>query len=121
MRISDWSSDVCSSDLNNLGAITLNADYYWSDDLIYTTTRLPSYDVVNARLEWSDVAGRPIDLSVFAKNLFDKEYLSTGGVAGVGMGWVSAVYGAPRMYGLGLRVRFGDCTTRPEQYSINYK
>src|SRR3546814_20525031 len=33
--------------LNNLGAIPLTADYYWSADLIYHTPRYPSYKPAN--------------------------------------------------------------------------
>ncbi|WP_404476499.1 TonB-dependent receptor [Novosphingobium sp. BL-52-GroH] len=91
----------------NLGELSANADYYHSSPLKFVNTSLPAYGVVNARIEWRDVAGKPIDLSVYATNLFDKSYAAIGAVSGAALGFDSAIYGPPRQYGLSLRYRFG--------------
>jgi len=68
----------------------------------------PGYTLVNADLRWANFMDRPVDLSLFVTNLFDKKYLSsagsvsTRGQIGVGQG----AYGAPRMFGGSVRYRF---------------
>lgn len=70
-------------------------------------TKLPAYSLVNARVDWRNVAGKGFDLGIFATNLTNKKYLSTIlGNAGT-LGSVSSSPGAPRMYGLVLKLAFG--------------
>ena len=67
---------------------------------------LPSLDLWNASLNWEEIAGLPLDVSLFGTNLSDEEYY--GFVPGLGAnGLETAVLGQPRMYGLRLRYRFG--------------
>jgi iron complex outermembrane receptor protein len=92
----------------SVGEIVFNADYYWSDKLPFSGTFSPSYDLVNARLDWNAIAGSPIDVSVFSRNLFNKEYQSTGAAAGAFLGFTTAIYAPPRTFGVELRYRFGQ-------------
>ncbi len=92
----------------SLGQVVFNADYYWSDKLMYVGTSLPSYDVVNARLDWNSVAGSPIDVSIYCRNLLDKEYMAAANASGAFLGFTSAIFAPPRTYGLELRYRFGS-------------
>lgn len=55
----------------------------------------------------ADVAGYPVDLSLYMTNVFDKQYRQIGAVSGAGLGFDSALFGAPSQYGVTLRYRFG--------------
>lgn len=88
--------------------LAFSGDYYHSSKQEFVTTDLPAYDLVNARIDWNNVAGRPVDLSFYMTNVFDVNYQPVGSVAGTGLGFVAVAYGAPRQYGVSLRVRFGQ-------------
>ncbi|WP_010545775.1 TonB-dependent receptor, partial [Sphingomonas elodea] len=64
---------------------------------------VPSYDLVNARIGVRLDKGR-LDLSVWARNLFDKRYFQTLSVANTGL--VSAILGDPRTLGATLRTKW---------------
>ena len=51
--------------------------------------------------------GNPIDVRAYVKNLTDEEY-ATGGTSVWTTGFITAILGAPRTYGLELRYRFGE-------------
>lgn len=94
------------------GAITASADFSWQDT--YFSSLLPTlvdpnpaYGVVNARLSWERVLGSRFDVSVFASNLTNKTY-ALGGYPVAALGFDSAIYGEPRMFGVSLKFRFGD-------------
>lgn len=90
----------------SIGEIVFNADYYWSDKLSYSGTFLPSYDVVNARLDWNRIGGTAIDASIYARNLFDEEYAAAANASGAFLGFTTAIFAPPRTYGVELRYRF---------------
>src|SRR3546814_5024196 len=57
------------------GALSVRADFYHTSEFAAQYgVKLPGYDVTNARLDWEDIRGTGLDLSVFVRNLFDKEY-----------------------------------------------
>ena len=96
----------------NLGDLVLSADYSFQEhmltgDPLDPIAFYPAYGVANARLDWNNLASKPIDLSLFVTNLADNTYQIGGfpiyGEAGIN----SAIYGEPRMYGIQLRVRWG--------------
>ena len=64
---------------------------------------MPSYGVANARIGVRLDDGL-IDLSLWAKNLFDKDYVDTLSVANTGL--VTATVGDPRTIGVTLRSKF---------------
>lgn len=94
--------------LGELGSLVANADYYWSDDIVYGAYTGPSYQVVNLRLDWNNVGGRPLDLSLFMRNVFQEKYTATVGLAAASPGSLSLVYGDPRLFGVQARIRFGQ-------------
>nr|WP_293985699.1 TonB-dependent receptor [Sphingobium sp.] len=94
--------------LGDLGELGATADYYHSSPLSFVNTSLPAYDLVNARLDWRNVAGRPMDIGIYVTNAFKENYQAIGAVSGGGLGFNTAIYGAPRQYGLTLRYRFGS-------------
>jgi len=69
---------------------------------------IPSYDLLNLNLNWDKVAGSPVDLALFATNVTKEVYpVNTGG------GWNSSgigdwLLGVPRMYGVRVKVSFGQ-------------
>jgi len=84
------------------------ADYSWRSSY-YTAVSdsryslVPSYGVANARIGVRLDDGL-IDLSLWAKNLFDKDYVDTLSVANTGL--VTATVGDPRTIGVTLRSKF---------------
>jgi len=92
----------------SIGELVGSLDFYHTSDVPLGDISLPGYDIFNARIDLNNVGGAPIDLSVYARNLFDKEYLSTGTVTSAALGITSAIYGPPRMYGVSVRYRFGS-------------
>jgi len=67
--------------------------------------RLPAYGVLNARADWKNVMGHPVDLSAFCDNLTNKTYLTLMNNAWT-LGEDVGQYGPPRMYGVSVRVHF---------------
>jgi iron complex outermembrane receptor protein len=69
---------------------------------------LPATDLLNLNLNWMSVAGRPVDLALFATNVTDKQYYTYIPGIGVGTGFETAQLGMPRMYGARIRLHFGN-------------
>jgi iron complex outermembrane receptor protein len=98
--------------------LSLFVNYSWTDEqhteaLVLEQNqpgeRLEAYGLVNATLEWKNIAGVPVDVSVFGTNLADKEYrISNTDVYQVGslLSW-GTIYGEPRMYGVRARYNWG--------------
>ena len=98
--------------LGAAGEASFQLSWYTQDEFQITDINdpngtVPSYDILNASVDWRDVMGRPIDVRAYVKNLTDEEY-STGGVSVWTTGFVSTILGPPRTYGLELRYRFGE-------------
>ena len=91
----------------SFGKTVLSVDFYHSSKVQVSDVTLPSYDLVSARLDVNNIGGSGFDASVFARNLFDKQYLTSGNVSSNVLGLSSAFYGTPRTYGVELRFRFG--------------
>src|SRR3546814_12395796 len=68
MRISDWSSDVCSSDLHQ-SSVALTDTSALNPNAIE-----PAYTTLDFSLNWKDVMGQPVDLGVFLTNATNKLY-----------------------------------------------
>lgn len=68
-------------------------------------TLVPEHALVNARIGIRTSDGS-WDLSLWARNLFDKNYYSSLTVAGFNSGQVNGAIGDPRTYGLTLRARY---------------
>jgi iron complex outermembrane receptor protein len=97
---------------NSNGKVTLSADWSWQDQTYNTNVpglvpTYPSYGSGNARIDWRDVMGRPFDLGVFVTN-FTNKAAPLGGYPIDTLGFDSVIYNEPRMWGVSLKVRFGD-------------
>jgi iron complex outermembrane receptor protein len=108
-----WSASVggdVSQPLNDNGAeVYLHGD--WSYRSSYYTVAsdsryglVPAYGIVNARLGVRFGEDGRYDLSVFGRNLFDKDYYQTLGVQAYGL--ITATLGDPGTYGATFKVRF---------------
>ncbi len=91
----------------SLGRTVLSFDFYHTSRVQVSDVFLPGYDLVNARLDFNDIGGSGFDASLFTRNLFDKQYLTSGNVSSAVLGATSAFYGTPRTFGLELRYHFG--------------
>ena len=81
------------------------------DDGLFNVTggvQQPGYALVNGRIDWNNVMGNPVDIGLFVRNLFDKDYkLTGGGLISSQLGTSTTLYNEPRTYGIQLRARFG--------------
>lgn len=97
----------------SIGSLTLSADYSWqgrvntSDISPLLETSYPSYGLLNARIGLANVGGSGVEASLFATNLTNKTYILGGFPLGDAIGFESALYGEPRMYGASLKFSFG--------------
>jgi len=65
------------------------------------------YSLLNLNLNWTSIFQAPLDLSVFATNVLDEEYMTfIGGTYNV-LGFESRNVGSPRTIGARLKYRFG--------------
>jgi len=93
-----------------VGDVSVGATYTFVGEQIVTASqyaKLPSYQLLNLNMNWREVAGRPVDLSVFATNVLGEKYTVTVNDMFNSRGFVSRLLGEPRMYGMRLRYRFG--------------
>lgn len=97
----------------NAGEATAQFDVYTqsktqlSDDNILPEGINPGYTTMNARLEWRQPFGQPLDLGVWVRNIADKKYYTSGvSVAGAGLGYTVKTIGAPRTIGISARYEF---------------
>jgi iron complex outermembrane receptor protein len=69
---------------------------------------LPATNLLNLNFNWNDIAGRPVDLSLFVTNLTNQKYWVNMANAFASTGYESIMLGQPRMYGARVRLRFGS-------------
>lgn len=79
-----------------------------------TPIKIKPYTLLDLNANWSRVMGSAFDIAIFAKNLTDKEY-TTSGIAQYGsdaqhlsLGLQAETIGAPRTFGVELRYHFGE-------------
>ncbi|HLZ07501.1 MAG TPA: OmpA family protein, partial [Chloroflexota bacterium] len=111
---------------SSFGSLDVAATYSWTGQQPYDTglnpkvTTLPSYDVLNLRVDWTNVFERPVDVAFFMTNALDHTY-ATGGVPVYGvLGLDSFTYSEPRMFGFSVKYRFGgpsEESTEPAAYT----
>jgi iron complex outermembrane receptor protein len=93
------------------GSISAQLDYsftssFWSDIRNFSASQLPSYALIDARLEWHSQSGH-WQVAAFANNLADKRYYTIGYDLSTVTGSDSLVPGKPRWLGVELRYGFG--------------
>jgi iron complex outermembrane receptor protein len=89
------------------GDLVANADLFVTDDFGgQQGEKLPGYHLVNARLDWKSAGDTGIDLGIYVKNLFKKEYFSAASVLLQSFPVNSVYAGEQRTWGLTARYRF---------------
>lgn len=99
--------------IGDAGEFFINGNYSYQSRVSTAQTNssfynfLPSYGLLNANIGLRDVAGRPLDISLFATNI-----TKTAKPVGVldqyyAAGFVGLTYNEPRMYGVRVGYRFG--------------
>ena len=66
----------------------------------------PAYGLLNLRFEWNKVMNSNADLALFANNALNKHYLSTNYSLWNEIGFASAIYGPPALYGIEATYHF---------------
>jgi iron complex outermembrane receptor protein len=67
----------------------------------------PGYHNLNARLDWNNIAGHPVDASLFVKNIADDTRVVAIANFLNNLGINNAIYDEPRTFGVQVRARFG--------------
>jgi iron complex outermembrane recepter protein len=89
------------------GALILNGDLYMTDDYGgQQGFQLKGYSLANTRLDWKGIAGSNLDLGVFVKNVFDKQYQSGVSIILPNQPFNSIYIGAPRTWGVEAKYSF---------------
>jgi iron complex outermembrane recepter protein len=96
------------------GALDYHIDLYgqsafWFSNLggtIQPGTQLPPYTLVNMRLDWDDMFGKAVKISLFVKNLTGRLYYTGGSPGAQNYSVESATFGMPRTYGVVIRKNF---------------
>lgn len=97
-----------------LGKVNFRAEMYGQDSMYFSNTansltpdtELPSYHVVNARLNWGNVLKSQFSAALFGKNLTGEEYFVGGMPLGASLGHNAAAVGEPRTYGVELTYQY---------------
>lgn len=97
---------------NNLGDFAISADYSWqsrtntNETNPAVLTSYPSYGLLNGRIELNNIGNSGFDVAMFATNLTNKKYILGGFPLATALGFETALYGEPRMYGISGKFRF---------------
>lgn len=97
----------------SLGRVSLGATYLYTSSQVTSAAAVtpfgtvPSFEIFNLNLNWDSVGGAPVDLALFATNLFNEKYYTFMGGGWQSTGIEYGTMGMPRMYGARLRFRFG--------------
>ncbi len=98
----------------SLGEMSVYAEVYGQDEMYFSNTadsiapdtKLPSYELVNARLSWTGIMGTDFSGALFGKNLTDEEYFVGGMALGASLGHNAAAVGEPRTWGVEVSYDF---------------
>jgi len=87
--------------------LIFNADFYVTDDFGgQTGVSLPGYEVANARIDWKDIAQSGFDLSIYVKNVLDKNYFISPVILGLPIPVATVYTGEPRTWGISAKYSF---------------
>lgn len=99
----NWTLPVHPAD----GDLVFNADVFMTADFGgQYGEKLPGYNLVNARLDWKNIAHTGLDLGIFARNLTNEHYFAAPDVLLKSFPVNSVAVGDPRTYGVVARLTF---------------
>lgn len=98
-----------------VGEISLSGTIYHQTAVAYSDDNInfapafgAAYTIANFGINVDRVGDTPLDLTLYLKNAFNKEYVTAGGVINSGIfGFGSLYFGEPRTFGATLRYSFG--------------
>jgi iron complex outermembrane receptor protein len=95
----------------SLGDASISATYSWQSHIQFSDREVggivPAHGLLDVRVDWNDIAGRPVDASFYMSNATDQVYMEGGTIVYNALGLNSILLGEPRMWGFQLRYRFG--------------
>jgi len=109
---------------NSLGQLVVRQDIYSQSYFYYTNlggsvnvppngigpldphTKIGGYTLLNARLEWDDIAGSRVHAAAYVKNMLNKQYEVGGNGLGAVIGVDCVILGTPRLAGLEVGLKF---------------
>ncbi|RLP55840.1 MAG: hypothetical protein D6160_00015 [Ketobacter sp.] len=97
-----------------LGLLTLRTEVYAQSAQYFSNaaatiapgTKLPGYELLNARLNWSGIMDSRFSVALYGKNLTNEEYFVGGMTLAAALGHNAAAVGEPRTYGAELNYQF---------------
>lgn len=105
--------------MGDAGELRLMLDGYWQsrtagnaiNKLNGTNIDMPGafqsgYGLYNARLSWNDIFGQPLTVSLWGKNLTDREYYTSTSTQYETFGNSAGYFGEPRTYGMDVKYSF---------------
>jgi iron complex outermembrane receptor protein len=113
-----WSGTVYAQATESLperlGDLSLRGDYYLQSDQYFSNlnntinpgTLLPSYKLINLKLDWTKIGGTGLGGGLYVRNLANERYYVGGIPQGADLGLNQASPGRPRMYGIDLKYSF---------------
>lgn len=99
----------------SLGVIALSTNVYYQSRTLFDDSVLQDpnrrgfqkkYAMVDARLDWNDISGSPLDVALFARNITNHTHYIGYGNNLQSLGMSQATYNEPRTYGVQLRIQF---------------
>jgi iron complex outermembrane recepter protein len=69
-------------------------------------TKIGGYTLLNARIEWNNIAGSRFHAAAYVRNMLNKQYEVGGLGLGAGVGTDAVLLGTPRIAGVELGLRF---------------
>jgi iron complex outermembrane receptor protein len=94
------------------GDVTVSANFVFTSDQQAVTAAasafhtIPSYELLNLDLTWSQVMDTPVDASIFATNVLDEHYWTFVSGTFNATGFETRSLGQPTMFGARLRYNF---------------
>jgi iron complex outermembrane receptor protein len=96
------------------GSLNYHVDVYGQSTFYFSNlggtiqpgTQLPAYTLLNMRVDWADMFGKSLKVSLFVKNVTDKLYYTGGSAGAQNFSVESATFGMPRTYGVYVRTDF---------------
>jgi iron complex outermembrane receptor protein len=98
---------------DNIGDVSLALTYSYQSSWKGPSANLPldwvhGYGLLDIHLDWNGIAGQPLDASVFVKNATDQIYKTGIFDVYTALGYATASYGPPQMFGVQFRYQFGS-------------
>jgi iron complex outermembrane recepter protein len=116
--VPEWSGSIYADTRwplpGDKGSLNYHIDVYGQSSFYFSNlggtiqpgTELPSYTLLNMRLDWAEIFGSNVKVSLYGKNLTDKLYYTGGSAGAQNFSVESATFGMPRTYGIAIRADF---------------